>query len=78
MSVVLIVMLTGIAIVAMGIFSDLYKAQIKAREKAFTLNSGLMERINRIEERIGNLETIIIKSEREKEFKNLEKESENT
>ncbi|HEX3020221.1 MAG TPA: hypothetical protein VHP36_07955 [Chitinispirillaceae bacterium] len=75
MGVVFIVMVSVVAIVAMGIFSDAYKMHIKAREKETTeLSSGLLNRINRIEERIANLETIIIKSEREKEFKNLEKE----
>jgi len=73
MGVVFIVMLSVVAISAMGIFSDIYKTKMKAREKeASSLNPAVIDRINRIEERISNLETIIIKSEREREFKNLE------
>ena len=76
MGVIFIIMLAVVAIVAIESISDIYKTRIKVREKDSEAPSlAIMERIKRIEERICNLETIIVQSEREKQFKDLEKDS---
>ncbi|MBN1601754.1 MAG: hypothetical protein JW915_09105 [Chitinispirillaceae bacterium] len=76
MSVVFIIMFAVVAIVAIEKFSEIYQTRLKLRQKdSFIHDASELNRINRMEERIANLEAIIIKSEREKKFKDLEKDT---
>ncbi len=61
-----------VIIVAIGSFAEVYRARLKtgAREVEKLLES-LTERMARIEERMANLETIVLEKEKERKFEGL-------
>ena len=57
--------------VAAGVISEMYRARLKAKvQMAETDNhvGGLEQQLRKIEERLNNLETIVIERDRHKEF----------
>ena len=61
-----------VLIVAIGAVSAVYRARIKAGSDKFEeLIDSLSERVDRMEERMANLETIILEKEKAGKFENL-------
>ena len=61
-----------VLIVAIGTFGGLYRARIKANaKKADEDFENLSQRISRLEDRIANLETIVLEKERTRQFSDL-------
>ena len=61
-----------VLIVAIGAVSAVYRARIKVGSgKSEELIDSLSERVDRIEERMANLETIILDKEKTGKFENL-------
>jgi len=61
-----------VIIVAIGAVSAVYRARIKAgSDKSEELFDSLSERVDRMEERMANLETIILDKEKAGKFENL-------
>ena len=61
-----------VIIVAIGTFSEAYRARLKAGSKEFeTYLEQLTQRMARIEERMANLETIVLEKEKERGFEGL-------
>jgi hypothetical protein len=62
-----------VLVVAIGTLSEIYRARLRANvEKAEGFFEKLSERIGRLEERMANLETIVLEKEKAKKFSNLE------
>ena len=63
---------TLVAIVAISMFEDIFPRIAGARSRKFeTAVKPVLERLDQIEERVANLETIVLDQEKEKEFANL-------
>ena len=61
-----------VLIVAIGAGSAVYRARIKASSAKFEeLFDSLSERVDRMEERMANLETILLDKEKAGKFENL-------
>ncbi|UCF95023.1 MAG: hypothetical protein JSW39_13015 [Desulfobacterales bacterium] len=61
-----------VIIVAIGTVSEIYRARLKANaEKSEESFKTLTQRIARLEERMANLETIVLEKERTKQFSDL-------
>jgi predicted kinase len=59
-------------IVSIGILSEMYQARLKSRAgHADDLFQQISERMARVEERMANIETIVLEKEREKRFDSL-------
>ena len=59
-------------IVAITTFGTIYRARIKANAHKFDETSeSLLQRIDRLEERMANLETIVLEKEKAKQFSDL-------
>ena len=59
-------------IVTVGILSEMYQARLKARAgHADDLFQQISERMARVEERMANIETIVLEKEKEKRFDSL-------
>ena len=64
-----------VIIVAIGAFSEVYRARLKAiSKKSEELLEDFSQRITRLESRMANLETIVLEKERTKQFSDLEAE----
>ncbi len=62
----------AVIIVAITTFGTLYRAHIKANAHQTGENTeALLQRIERLEERIANLETIVLEKEKAKQFSDL-------
>ena len=63
-------------VVAIGILGEVYKHRITARaEESNRLFEDLSKRMARQEERMANIETIVLEKEKEKRFSDLSSES---
>jgi hypothetical protein len=62
-----------IIIVALNVFGSISKARIKAKEKSVPgeFLEEFDRRLERLEDRIANIETIVLEKERYKKFSNL-------
>ena len=61
-----------VIIVAIGTVSEIYRARLKTKaEKSEESFKIFTQRIARLEERLANLETIVLEKERTKEFSDL-------
>ena len=61
-----------VIIVAIGTVSEIYRAKIRANAKeSEKYSEALSQRIARLEDRMANLETIVLEKERSKKFDNL-------
>lgn len=61
-----------VAIVAIGVFGGVYSTRSKAGVKEIkTLLEDQIERMARMEERMANLETIVLEKEKERKFEGL-------
>ncbi len=61
-----------VIIVAIGTFSEVYRVRLKAGSKEIEkLLEQLTQRMTRIEERMANLETIVLEKEKERKFDGL-------
>jgi hypothetical protein len=61
-----------VLIVAIGTFGGLYRARLKANAKiADEEFVDLSQRVSRLEDRIANLETIVLEKEKSKQFSDL-------
>jgi hypothetical protein len=61
-----------VLIVAIGTFSELYRHRISANVKeSKKLFDSISKRVARLEERMANLETIVLEKSREKQFSDL-------
>ncbi len=61
-----------VIIVAIGTFAEVYRARLKAGSKEVEkLLENQVERMARIEERMANLETIVLEKEKERKFEDL-------
>lgn len=61
-----------VIIVAVGVLSEMYKSKLRAQSgKAEELAKETEERIAKIEARMANLETILLRREKEKRFDDL-------
>jgi hypothetical protein len=59
-------------IVSIGILSEMYQARLKARaDHADELFQQISERMARVEERMANIETIVLEKEKERRFDSL-------
>ena len=62
----------AIIIVAIGAFSTMYRAHLKnQREGSDELIRNLIQRVNQLENRVSNLETIVLDREKSKAYKDL-------
>ena len=62
----------AVIIVAITTFGTLYRTRIKANAQQTGENTeALLQRIERLEERIANLETIVLEKEKAKQFSDL-------
>ena len=62
----------AVIIVAITTFGALYRARIKANAHQTGENAeSLLQRIERLEERMSNLETIVLEKEKAKQFSDL-------
>ena len=62
----------AIIIVAIGAFSTMYRAHLKTqREGSDELIKGLIQRVDQLENRVSNLETIVLAREKTKAYENL-------
>ena len=62
----------AVAIVAIGAFSQIYSARLKAKaQKSEASADNLTERVTRLEGRIANLETIVVDKERAEKYSAL-------
>ena len=58
-----------VIIVAIGAVSEIYRSRLKASaDKAEATFNKLAQRMARLEERMGNLETIVLEKEKERRF----------
>jgi hypothetical protein len=58
-----------LGIVALGVIHDMYKARLKADSKGEPKMAGdINRRLDRIEERMSNVETVMLREERERDF----------
>jgi hypothetical protein len=65
-----------VAIVLIGAVSEMYRARLKSgAELAGKKVEGLDERMARLENRMANIETLLLEKDRMRPFKELEKES---
>ena len=63
----------AVIIVAMGILSEMYRARLKANtRKTEEFFERLTQRMARLEDRMANLETIVIEKEKRKAFSDLD------
>ncbi len=61
-----------VIIVAIGAFSEVYRARLKTGSKTVERHlEQLTQRMARIEERMANLETIVLEKEKERKFEGL-------
>jgi hypothetical protein len=61
-----------VIIVAIGSFAEIYRARLKAGTKDIEkLLEEQMKRMARVEERMANLETIVLEKDKEKRFERL-------
>ena len=62
----------AVIIVAIGAMSQIFKARLKATaDKSEASLKNLAQRVARLEDRIGNLETIVVDKERIQKFSEL-------
>lgn len=62
----------AVIIVAIGAMSQIFKARLKATvDKSEASLKNLAQRVARLEDRIGNLETIVVEKERVQRFSEL-------
>ena len=62
----------AVIIVAITTFGTLYRARIKARaHQSGETSDSLLQRIESLEERMANLETIVLEKEKAKQFSDL-------
>ncbi len=62
----------AVIIVAITTFGTLYRARIKANTHQSSENTeALLQRIERLEERMANLETLVLEKEKAKPFSDL-------
>ena len=62
----------AVIIVAIGALSKIFTARLKATaDKSEASTEGLAQRVTRLEDRIGNLETIVVDEERTRKFSAL-------
>ena len=62
----------AVIIVAIGALSTMYRARVKVgAEKPDDAFRELAQRVEKLEERMANLETIVLEKERDKEFSRL-------
>ena len=62
----------AVIIVAIGALSKIFTARLKATaDKSEASTEGLAQRVTRLENRIGNLETIVVDEERTRKFSAL-------
>jgi hypothetical protein len=62
----------AVIIVAITTFGTLYRARIKAKAKqSGETSDSLLQRMERLEERMANLETIVLEKEKAKQFSDL-------
>ncbi len=62
----------AVIIVAITTFGTLYRARIKAKaNQSGETSDSLIQRIERLEERMANLETIVLEKEKAKQFSDL-------
>jgi hypothetical protein len=62
----------AVIIVAIGAMSQIFKARLKATvDKSEASLKNLTQRVARLEDRIGNLETIVVEKERVQRFSEL-------
>ena len=62
----------AVIIVAITTFGTLYRTRIKAgATKSNETSEALLERLDRLEERMANLETIVLEKEKAKQFSDL-------
>ena len=60
-----------VLIVLISTSGDVFHRHYKTKERQSTMNnqfSGLGDQLNRIEERLGNLETLVVEEEKHKDF----------
>ena len=61
-----------VIIVAIGALSQIFRARLKAtEEKSEASTKNLVQRVTRLEDRIANLETIVVDKERAEKFSAL-------
>jgi hypothetical protein len=64
-----------VIIVAIGAFSEVYRARLKGvSKKSEELMTDFSQRLTRLESRMANLETIVLDKERTKQFSALDAE----
>ena len=62
----------AVIIVAIVTFGGIYQSQIKARRKITDERfNELLDRLDRLEERMANLETLVLEKEKAKQFSDL-------
>jgi len=62
----------AVIIVAITTFGTLYRTRIKAgTTKSNETSEALLQRLDRLEERMANLETIVLEKEKAKQFSDL-------
>jgi hypothetical protein len=62
-----------VCMVAIGTFSEVYRAKIKASTSEFEkVFEQMAERVGRLEERMANLETIVLEKEKVKRFSGID------
>ncbi len=62
-----------VIIVAIGVLSEMYKVRLKASlRKSEEYFEKLSQRTSRLEERMANIETIMLDKERQKDFRDLD------
>lgn len=62
----------AVIIVAITTFGTLYRTRIKTgAQKSNATSESLLQRIDRLEERMANLETIVLEKEKAKQFSDL-------
>ena len=61
-----------VLIVAIGTFAGLYRARLKAHSQKTDKDfEDLSHRVSRLEDRIANLETLVLEKEKSKQFSDL-------
>ena len=64
-----------VIMVALGVLSEMYRARLKkGAEKSGKLFEDVSDRMARIEERMADLETIVLEKERGRPYRELERE----
>jgi hypothetical protein len=62
-----------VCMVAIGTFSEVYRAKIKASTSEFEkIFEQMAERVGRLEERMANLETIVLEKEKAERFSGID------